>query len=628
MKCFDHLCLSLLAGWVIFSPGVQAQTTPPAPATAPATSTIQARSNLVIVDVVVTDHSHHPVHSLKAADFQLRENGTAQTIKSFEEHTQTTAAPAPSLGPLPPGVFTNFSSTPESGPVNILLIDRLNTPLNDQPYLHDQLVTFLRKLKPGTPLAIFGLNTQLVYLQSFTANPALLLSALQSKKNGYRDSPLLNPAIGDTTDSVAQSMDDLGSDIIPATVIANVRQFEAEQASSKTQLRVRYTLDAMNVLARYLAALPGRKNLIWMSGSFPLSILPDVSGDLPDPFAVTADMSDEFRATTNLLSRSQVAVYPVDARGLQNTPMLSASQSGSKYANPRNPAAYGKDNSTFFQQNSDEHSTMRQMARDTGGQAFYNTNGLTEAVSQAVNLGSSYYTLTYTPTDANYDGHYRKIQIDLPQRSADLSYRRGYYTDLPARKQLTSSPLAPPTPEHQAVSNALLRGAPGATQILFKALVVPAGPPTEEAAAEGNLLSPSVRGPFRRYSVNFAAVAQNVSLQTLAAGSYQAHLEFVVLVYNSDGVVQNRFSQSVTAKLTLEELKQLQRTGIQYHQVVSVPAKGEYFLRIAVHDLNTDRIGALEVPVSAVQKLAVIAPPQPAAPASQRTPPTLNSLPN
>ena len=565
---------------------------------------------------------------MKAADFQLRENGAPQVIKSFEEHTPAAAARTPPLGAMPPGVFTNFLPTPENGPVNILLIDRLNTPLQDQPYLHDQLVTFLRKIKPGTPLAIFGLNTHLVYLQSFTSNPALLLAALQSKKNDPRESPLLNAAVGDTSGSVSQSMDDLGSDIIPAAVIANVRQFEAEQASSKTQLRVRYTLDAMNVLARYLSAIAGRKNLIWMSGSFPISILPDASGDLPDPFAVTADMTEEFRATTNLLSRSQVAVYPVDARGLQNTPMLNASQSGSKYA--RNPAAYAKDNSTFSQQNAEEHSTMRQMARDTGGQAFYNTNGLTEAVTEAVDLGSSYYTLTYAPSDSSFDGRYRKIQIELPQRTVDLSYRRGYYTDQPARKQLTTSPLAPPTPEHQAVSNALLRGAPGATQILFKALVVPAGPPTDETVAEGNLLTPSVRGPFRRYSVNFAAVAQKVSLRTLSAGSYQAHLEFVVIVYSADGEVQNRFGQSVTARLGLDELKELQRTGIQYHQVVSVPAKGEYFLRIAVHDLNADRIGALEVPVSSVRNLATVGP-QPTVPApdpaSRRSAPTLNNPP-
>ena len=72
----------------------------------------------------------------------------------------------------------------------------------------------------------------------------------------------------------------------------------------------------MNALAHYLSGFPGRKNLIWFSGSFPFSVLPNA--DIPDPFAVMGDLSEEFRDTTSLLTRSQVAVYPVDARGLFN----------------------------------------------------------------------------------------------------------------------------------------------------------------------------------------------------------------------------------------------------------------------------------------------------------------------
>ena len=58
-------------------------------------------------------------------------------------------------------------------------------------------------------------------------------------------------------------------------ILANLQQFEAEQQSFQLQLRARYTLDALNQLARYMSALPGRKNLIWFSGSFPVNILPD-----------------------------------------------------------------------------------------------------------------------------------------------------------------------------------------------------------------------------------------------------------------------------------------------------------------------------------------------------------------
>lgn len=617
-----------------------AQTPPPTPLpqTPAATPTLQARSNLVILDVVVTDKSHAPIHGLKLADFHLREGSADETIKTIEEHTPSTAQPALPLPALPPGVFTNFSPSPANGPVNILLLDRLNTPLKDQPYLRDQLLTFLRTMKPGTRLAVFGLNTQLVYLQGFTSDPALLLAALQSKKNSPRQSALLDaPGESKLSDSIADAAARaVGATATVAgapaagamaTVLANVQQFEAEQQSNLTQLRVRYTLDAMNTLARYLAGIPGRKNLLWFSGAFPLSILPD--GDLQNPFAAVADMQDQFRATTNLLSRSQVAVYPIDARGLQTAPMLDASQSGSKYA--RNPTTYGKDLTQFNTRTLDEQTTMRQMAFATGGQAFVNTNGLAAAVAKAIDQGSSYYTITYTPTDTKLDGSFRKIQISLPRPGVELSYRRGYYADppnAPGRKQLTTSAFAPTAQERTTMRSAMLRGAPNPTQILFKALVVPAGPPTDEAIADTNQASPNAKGPFRKYLVNYAVAPQDINLKPTSTGHYDIALEFAVVVYDPNGVAFNSVVRSIRANITTAAIQEIRTGGLQFHQVVSVPAKGEFFLRIAVHDLLVDHIGAIEVPIAAVSQLAEVAPPPPPKPADpSRVPPTLNNLP-
>jgi hypothetical protein len=67
--------------------------------------------------------------------------------------------------------------------------------------------------------------------------------------------------------------------------------------------------------------MSGRKNLIWFSGSFPLNILPDPEQAVfgVNPFSVD-DFQDDVRATTSLLSRAQVAVYPIDARGVFISP--------------------------------------------------------------------------------------------------------------------------------------------------------------------------------------------------------------------------------------------------------------------------------------------------------------------
>jgi len=155
--------------------------------------------------------------------------------------------------------------------------------------------------------------------------------------------------------------------------------------------------------------------------------------------------------------------------------------------------------------------TMQQMAQDTGGHAFYNTNGLSHAVAEAISEGSNYYTLAYTPTNTKWNGAYRKIQIKLRQPNLTLTYRRGYFADNPEEhlKHSTSSAATsagtsadkPP----DSIRPAMMHGAPTPTQIIFKASVLPIGGPPEDKLAPGNSAVPNLKGPYRRYNVSYAA---------------------------------------------------------------------------------------------------------------------------
>ena len=290
-------------------------------------STIQANANPVVVDVVVTDARHIPVHNLTSADFKLYENGHAQTIKTFEEHhSWEAAAPIPSPPKLLRGTFTNYTNAPVSGALNILLLDSLNTPMTGQADVRDQMLRYLKEARPGTRMAIFGLNASLILLQGFTSDPELLSDVLNGKKGSPRASPLLADAVnGDNPGADDPTMDEaedaaagLGNTPAAAQLVVRLQQFKAETQSFPLQFRERLTLDALNQLARTLSGLPGRKNLIWFSGSFPIDILPD--GALENPFGVVASAEDEFRETTELLSRGQVAVYPIDAANVERQP--------------------------------------------------------------------------------------------------------------------------------------------------------------------------------------------------------------------------------------------------------------------------------------------------------------------
>lgn len=577
-------------------------------------TTLRAQAKLVVVDVVVIDRERRPVRNLKQQDFILSESKSPQTISSFEEHRAPAATDAAKLSPalrLPRGVFTNFSAAPAGSAVNILLLDTLNTPLQDQAYVRSQLLQYLKSARPGIPVAIFGLTTRLLMLQGFTSDPDILKSAVL--KQSGKASPLLDNALSSaaTADS-ASDLNAAGGGRMSPEVVANLQTFMDRQASFQLMQRAKYTLDAMNALARFLTSIPGRKNLLWFSGSFPLDVLPDAENGASDPFAGVASSETEYRETVDLLARSQVAVYPIDARGLMTSPNMSAANAGTKYA--RNPAALGRDESALFQQNAGEHATMERMATDTGGRAFFNTNGLSQAVSKAIDEGSNYYTLTYSPTNTKWKGDFRRIEVKVLQPGYTLAYRHGYSADDPATGVSPLTTAAGPGIDaagtHQdpaQMVKAMAHGVPGATQILFKVRVLPVSTASEETVAPGNVINAPnqtiVHGPFRRYGVDFAVLPLDISYTLTPDAIRHGVVEFVTVVYPPDGLLANRTSETIRLQLTPEQFAASVKGGLLFHQEISVPMKGDFTIRTGVHDMRNNNIGATELPVSSIVQL-------------------------
>jgi hypothetical protein len=409
-------------------------------------------------------------------------------------------------------------------------------------------------------------------------------------------------------DMAQDAADSMGNDPGSEILVANIQQFEAETQSYLLQTRARLTLDAFNQLARYLGGLPGRKNLIWFSGSFPINILPD--GDLQNPFNVVASAADEFRETTELLSRSQVAVYPIDARGLMITPMLNAQNSGSKYA--RTPGAYAKDEAKNFQQTSDEHGTMEAVAEATGGRSFVNTNGLKEAIEKAIDAGSNYYTLSYSPTSEKWNGEYRKIHVEVARPSLTLAYRRGYYADdpnQPAHHGLATATAGAGPPPYSAIRAAMMRGGPDPTEIILSATVVPTAAGSEPDLAPGNKAAEKTKGPYRRYAVQLGIVTRDLECPTTPEGVYQCTMEVALVVYDAEGNALNSAGGAVQANIPADQYGAVLHDGLRFRQDISVPASSEAFLRIGIHDRGSDKVGAIEIPIADVSNLPPLAAP-------------------
>jgi VWFA-related protein len=598
---------------------------------AKSTTTIRAQAKLVVVDVTVSDKNGNPLHDLKREDFTVLENSGPQTINAFEEHVALAASDAikfPPLPPMPPGVFTNIPPAPINSAVNIMLIDSLNTPYEDQPYLRAQLVNYINHAPPGTSIAIFTLTTHLTMLQGFTSDMEVL-KRIVTRQRGQASPLIARTQTGeDSTDIVAAN----GGGAAAATVAA-FQSFQTTLVAARTFQRVQITLDAFEELGRYLGNIPGRKNLVWFSGSFPFNLESDtsLSPNSANSFAGSNNES-QVRRIIALLAHGRVAVYPIDCRGVQASPTTLSEYQG-RTTNNGNPSSFLGDKASFEHNMASEHFTMERLASNTGGRAIMNENDLTKATAQAIEIGSNYYTLSYSPTNANWNGDFRKIEVKLSRQGYSLAYRNGYYAEDPDSPKNVIASATSTTPatattagtvplasdNGRLIRAAMMHGAPGATEILYKVRVLPTKD-VEDLIAEGNVLSPlglkKASGRFRRYIVDFDADAKDMLFPPKPDGGFDCKVEFVVQVYQDlDGQLVNTASRTLIATLSIAQRNKLVYGGFPFHEEVSVPVNGTYSLRIGVHDFNSDHIGAVEVPVASVKDLLAV----PETPASAKT---------
>jgi hypothetical protein len=164
------------------------------------------------------------------------------------------------------------------------------------------------------------------------------------------------------------------------------------------------------------------------------AIFPDAG--LSSSFGAKRDDQEAAKKTDALLTSAQVAIYPIAPEGVVTDSLFSASRD---VRQAQQPAAGTLQEAA--QERNENHAGMDQIARYTGGEAFYGTNDLNDALARATDHGSHFYTLTYSSTDAARDGRFRRIQVKLATSGYQLAYRQGYYAD-----DGKSAPAAPAQP--------------------------------------------------------------------------------------------------------------------------------------------------------------------------------------
>ncbi|HET9285094.1 MAG TPA: VWA domain-containing protein [Candidatus Angelobacter sp.] len=392
-------------------------------ATQPAT-TLRANVHLVVLDVVALDDHGHPDANLNRGDFVVLEDGKPQEIKQFERSMASTG-PVETSKPLAPNEYRNVPAQVPNA-VNVVLLDMLNTPVRDQGEARKHLVSFLRGMPKGRQVALYGLDNRLHLIQDFTGNSDTLIAAAERAQG--KPSALQQSATDKNADG--EWVDDLKHYAFSPDVAARVQNFMKNTDTVKTDMRVGLTLQSLQQLARTLAGVPGRKNLIWLSGGFPLNL----EENFDDAHVSTAarNYHDAVEQTATALAQAQIAVYPIDVLGVV-VGGVDVTVGGRGMFDTDRSGTIGDVMSEQTTQYSAIHNSMDLLAKNTGGQAFYNGNDLKDAIGRSMDLGSSYYTLAYTPSNTEWNGGLRKIEVKTPGKKVKLVYRRNYYA-VPDRK--------------------------------------------------------------------------------------------------------------------------------------------------------------------------------------------------
>ena len=518
------------------------------PATAPnSVPTFRSSSRLVVVDVVATDHDGKPREGLNKEDFTIIEDGKEQELRVFERHvpaTQLAAVPDLHLGPAE---FTNFPQQPSNSAVNVVLFDILNTPTEDQLYARQQMIEFLKTLPHGQRVALFTLGYELKMVAGFTTSTDELIAAAMKVKPGV--SPLLDTehdlAMEDHVQSVLQQGAPSGN------MAQMMRDFTEETRLVHTDIRVEKTFESLGQLARALSGFTGRKNLLWLSEAFPAAVLPRAPNWQPDSKNYLA----VFQKYSGLIEASQISVYPIDVRGLRSD-MQSLSGVQERVSQERAHSVMGS-----------SQLLMRDVAEQTGGEAFYNGNDLKGAMRRSIEHGSTYYTLAYSPENKKWDGSFRKIEVKLAHTGIRLDYRRGYYA-------VPDDPGPRDTARRMLIAE-MQPGVPESTMLLLRVKVIP-------DYATGKV------------SIDYGIYAPDLTFT--GDDRKQAKLEFVAVAWNKDNKAAGDVSQTMDLDLKPETFQKIMNSGVPAHQELTLKP-GSYHLRLGVMDYGNSKIGTLEVPI-------------------------------
>jgi VWFA-related protein len=561
--------------------------------------TLRVNTQLVEVSVIVKDSHGNSVTDLKPGDFELYDSGKKQEIRVFQIEdyrpaaAQPPAAPAPAAVSAPEaGMFTNRPPVEPGAPnaPTIVVIDAGDTwdPLRmtwtDLVYARDELIKFLQQIHSQDRLGIYLMGADRFWiLHEYNEDCADLLKRVASwKPRAAPGSPKTLDVWTDFATRIAgvdaetakaihrtqfYTPNPMGASALPQGFDA--RTGSQDQAGAGTSAAGRGThilpeykspVSILAAVADHLASVPGRKNVVLVSGK---TFLP-------------RDYKDLLRALQPII-QSGVAVYTIDPGGLAPYAVDASYELSGKAKlaamNDRTGRAAGADVQLHFDQKRllslMLQSSLTELAEATGGRVFFATNDIRGAIQSAFDDSRVTYTLGFYPRNSSNDGSFHPIKVKLTTREhLSLRCRDGYF-----------EPEPPQRDPHRR--EAELRHA------VFS--------PVDATAIELSGSVSSVAGHECELKLNIGLAAVSLSPDN---GQWSGHLEVALYGRDDSGNGYESLLKTVDLKLQQDTYDQALKTGLPYGRSFRLDPKASS-LRVIVRDLGSGNIGTLTMPAPA-----------------------------
>lgn len=509
------------------------------------TATFKVESNLVVLNISVKDKNGKPITDIKKNGLSIFEDDKPQKISVFEiQHLEGEVLPAieatqktfatrntPAPAPKPAAPVKAADATPkrfQDKRLISLFFDLSSMQPGEQIRAQDAAIKFLNtQMTAADVVSIMTFAASFKEVQEFTNDRELLISTIRKFRAGE--------SIADGT-SPDEDTDD-------TSFTADESEFNIFNTDRK--------LSALEMAAKKLSLYPEKKALVYISSGVGKTGMENQA---------------QLRSTVATAVRSNVAFYPIDARGLQATaPLGDASKAGPGGSGAFSGRAQTSQRSSFH----DQQETLYTLAADTGGKALLDSNDLSLGITQVQRDVESYYIVGYYSTNANLDGRFRKIRVRLNNNiQAKLDYRQGYF----AGKEFKRFNA---TDKERQLEEALQLGDP--VSELGLAIEID----YFRIARDKYFVPVSVKIP-----------GSSVGL-TKKGGKQSAEIDFIGQIRDEKNRLAGSVRDAITVKLSESDAAELTHRNLQYDTGLTL-APGNYTLKFLARENLSGKMGTFE----------------------------------